>query len=190
MSILDTRETFPACPWLPAVARRLDAAVTRRHGTVKGAEFYLDALAYAQSQWLSGHPARAILQLNKAWMAVQVDPRAPEFLPAPYRALVWIVQRAAGGGCGFLGNPVRHFQHFASRMRGPQSELRVWRASACFHLASRTLEGHPFPQDGRQLARCGLWLPAWQRTLGELSIAGWPAEAEAARRAMADAAWR
>ena len=31
--------------------------------------FYQDALRYAQSQWISGKPAQAILQLDKAWMA-------------------------------------------------------------------------------------------------------------------------
>jgi len=179
---------FPPCPWLPPVKQRLDASITRRHGEAKGADYYLDALAYAQSHWQSGHPAQAILQLNKSWMAVLADPWVLLEYPPPYRALVWILQRAAGGHCGFLGNPVNHFQHLASRIRGPHNALRAWRAWACFHLASRALEGCGLPQDGGQLARSGLWLPGWQRALAEVAKAGWPGEAEQARRAAADAA--
>lgn len=186
--MLEPLEAFPACPWLPAVERRLDATLTRRHGAARGAAYFRDALAYAQSQWQSGHPAQAILQLNKAWMAdLRADPQVLQEFPAPYRALVWLLQRAASGQRGFLGNPVRHFQHLASRLRDPQSDLRVWRAWACFHLAKRALDGRDFPQDGHQLARSGLWLPAWQRALDAVTTAGWPGEAEAARCAMADA---
>jgi len=182
-------EIVPPCPWLPPVERRLDASITRRHGEAKGTEYYLDALAYAQSLWRSGHPAQALLQLNKSWMAV-LGADAPVLLefPPPYRALVWILQRAATGRHGFVGNPIRHFQHLASRISGTHNHLRAWRAWACFHLASRTLEGRGLPQDGSQLARNGLWLPAWQRALDEVARAGWPGEAEQARRAMGDAA--
>ena len=183
-------EEIQPCPWLPATQRRLDASVTRRHGGVRGAEYYLDALAYAQSHWRSGHPAQAILQLNKSWMAELADPPVLQVFPPPYRALVWILQQSASGHRGFLGNPVRHFQHLASRLRSPHPELRAWRAWLCFHLASRTLEGHGLPQDGDQLARDGLWLPAWQRALAKVTTTGWPGEAAEARRAWRDAAAR
>lgn len=177
----------PPCPWLPAVAAPLDFAVTRRHGGERGAAFYHDALAYAQSHWRSGKPAQAILQLNKAWMA---DPRLPaavlERNPPPYRALVWILRRADADS-GFLGNPVRHFQHLATRMTGPQAQLRSWRAWVCFHLARHALPVADFPVDGPQLAHTGLWLPGWRRSLAEIAATGWPGEATAAACALDDA---
>src|SRR6478736_2545506 len=90
-----TLKNFP-CPWLPEIAETHDFSLTRRHGDAKGAEFYLDALRYAQSQWISGKPAQAILQLNKAWMADLAGEEAVcETHPSPYRALVWIMRAAA-----------------------------------------------------------------------------------------------
>lgn len=152
----------PPCPWLPEVEEQYDFSITRRHGKDRGAEFYLDALRYAQSQWRLGKPAQAILQLDRAWMAESaVDD------PAPYSALLWILEMAATGECGFLGNPVRHFQHLASRMKGRRAEVCSWRAWYCFHLAERTLGGVEFPRDGEQIAREGLWIPGWKRVCGE-----------------------
>ncbi len=147
---------------------------------MKGADFYLDALSFAQSQWISGKPAQAILQLNKAWMAdlTGAEPILQTH-PSPYRALVWIMKTAANGGHGYMGNPVRHFQHLASRMSGPRAEIRSWRAWLCFHLAEKTLSG--FPRDGEQLAREGLWIPGVRRTLHEVSAKGWEAEAKVAQ---------
>ena len=123
---------------------------------MKGADFYLDALRYAQSQWLSGKPAQAILQLNKAWMA-DLSGREPELLanPPPYQALAWILENASSCDCGYLGNPVRHFQHLASRMNGPRAEIRSWRAWVCFHLAESTLSRGEYPRDGEQDDRHG-----------------------------------
>ena len=167
----------PPCPWLPEVADFHDFTLTRRHGHAKGAVFYLDALRYAQSQWLAGKPAQAILQLNKAWMA-DLSGSEPELLdhPPPYQALAWILENAAGGHCGYLGNPVRHFQHLASRISGPRAEIRSWRAWVCFHLAERTLNRAGFPRDGGQIAREGLWIPNKQRALNEVANRGWPGE--------------
>ena len=176
------------CPWLPETAAPLDHMATRRHGKVRDTAFYQDALAYAQSLWQSGKPAQALLQLNKAWMA---DPAPPadllETMPPPYRALVWLLRHAEQGNRGFLGNPVRHFQHLATRMSGPNPELRIWRAWACFHLASRALRPSAFPPDGVQIARTGLWVPGWRLALNHLTRHGWPGEADEASRAMADA---
>ena len=86
----------PACPWLPEVEEIHDYSITRRHDKAKGAGFYLDALRYAQSQWLTGKPAQAILQLNKAWMA-DLSGGEPELVnnPPPYQALAWILNHAA-----------------------------------------------------------------------------------------------
>lgn len=171
----------PACPHLPEVEAPHDFTLTRRHGQERGEAFYQDALRYAQSQWQVGKPAQAILQLNKAWMA-DLPPHT-EVLdgdPPPYQTLRWILERAKNGDCGYLGNPVRHFQHLASRMTGPRAEIRSWRAWACFHLAETILNRAEFPRDGEQLVREGLWIPSPSRVLGELHLKGWPGESEVA----------
>lgn len=167
----------PPCPWLPEIVEIHDFNLTRRHGADKGTAYYLDALRYAQSQWLAGKPAQAILQLNKSWMA-DLPAGDPVLLshPSPYPALVWIIEHAAAGNCGFLGNPVRHFQHLASRMAGPRSEIRSWRAWLCFHLARKTLDGSGFPRDGDQLAREGIWIPGFDRSRHEVTQRGWEGE--------------
>lgn len=159
--------------------------LTRRHGARRDAAFYQDALRYAHSQWISGKPAQAILQLDKAWMADLTDTDVAELAkhPPPYQALVWILRRAALGNCGFLGNPVRHFQHLASRMSGPRGEIRAWRAWLCLHLAERVLPAAGFPRDGRQMAREGLWLPNCNRALAAVARGGWPGEAHHAEAA-------
>lgn len=175
----------PACPHLPEVERIHDFRITRRHGAAKGPEFYLDALRFAQSQWLAGKPAQAILQLNKAWMADLHD--ASGFLeqhPPPYRALVWILRTAASGECGFLGDPVRHFQHLATRMSGPQAEIRSWRAWCCLNLAENVLSPSSFRRDGPQMAREGFWIPGFGASLAALTRLGWPGESRVAESAI------
>jgi hypothetical protein len=175
------------CPWLPAVEEIHDFTLTRKHGSGRGPEFYLDALRYAQSQWMARKPAQALLQLNKAWMAdLQRQERILLEHPAPYRALAWILRRAAAGKHGYLGNPVRHFQHLASRMSGPRAEIRAWRAWLCMHLAGRVLPCGMHPRDGRQIAREGLWIPTAGRALDAVRDLGWQGEWLAARDAMAE----
>ncbi len=179
---IDARPSSPensACPWLPEISAVHDFSLTRRHGAARGADFYLDALRYAQSQWCAGKPAQAILQLNKAWMAdlAEGDP-VLESHPPPYHALVWILQTAAPGNHGYLGNPVRHFQHLASRMRGPRAQIRSWRAWLCFHLAEQSLDPARFPRDAEQLAREGLWIPGLRRAVHEVARNGWEHETE------------
>lgn len=167
----------PACPWLPEIQEIQDFSVTRRHSQSKGAEFYLDALRYAQSQWRTGKPAQAILQLNKAWMADLANEfEILEIYPSPYAALVWILEMASSNDCGYLGNPVRHFQHLASRMSGPRSEIRAWRAWLCFGLAEKILTHDEYPRDGEQIVREGLWIPSLGRAVDEVSKKGWPGE--------------
>lgn len=168
----------PPCPLLPAVTAALDHTHTRRHGADRGEAFYVDALRYAQSLWISGKPAQAVLQLNKAWMA-ELGADDPVFSrhPSPYAALVWILRRSADGRAGFLGDPVRHFQHLASRMSGPRAEVRAWRAWCCMHLAERALPPGAFRRDGRQLAREGLWVPSFRASASALSRCGWCGEA-------------
>lgn len=175
----------PPCPWLPEVSEIHNFQITRRYGQVKGAEFYLDALRYAQSQWLGGKPAQALLQINKSWMADLMDgDSALQLNPPPYRALVWILKMAAAGDRGFMGNPVRHFQHLASRIAGEWPEVRRWRAWWCFHLAENTLPPGKFSRDGVQIAREGLWIPGPERVYHELVRHGWPGEAAVAHAAM------
>ena len=149
--------------------------------------FYQDALRFAHSQWRGGKPAQAILQLDKAWGADLPDGPDDRTLPAaPYMALAWILKTAAAGKHGYLGNPVRHFQHLASRMSGPRAEIRAWRAWFCMHLAERLLPPCGFPRDGRQLAREGLFVPSIGCSLAHLARAGWPGEALDARTALDD----
>lgn len=176
--------TIPPCPLLPAVDRRLGFDRTRRHGNRRGEAWYLDTLVLAQELWLLGKPAQAILQLNKAWSA-DLRPEAPVLglHPPPYAALGWILARSSGISGGFLGDPVRHFQHLASRMSGPRSEVRMWRAWCCHHVAARILGGAA-SRDGRQIAREGLWIPGPGLSLARLAALGWPGEAGHARREM------
>jgi hypothetical protein len=181
----DTRPAAinPPCPCLPDVREIHDFTLTRRHGTDRGPAFYRDALCFAQSQWMSGKPAQAILQLDKAWMAdIPAGHPVLAEAPPPYQALAWILAHARSGHNGYLGNPVRHFQHLASRMSGARAEVRVWRAWLCFHLAERALPRPGFPRDGRQLVREGLWIPAAERGLVAVAAHGWPGEAELAAR--------
>lgn len=123
-----------------------------------GKEFYLASLRYAQSLWMEGKPGQAILQLNRAF-TTELEEGDPVLLewPLPYAVLREILGKAREDE--FLGNPVRHFQHLASRMSGPRSELRTWRAWACFHLAEAVLENRKFPRDEKQIAKEGLEIP-------------------------------
>jgi len=152
------RSPMQPCPFLPGH----DPGKPIRHEADRGAAFYRDALSFAQGYWLAGKPAQAILQLNKAFSAdlPDDDPVLKEW-PWPYAALEWILAHAADGSAGFLGNPVRHFQHLATRMSGPRKKVRIARAWKCFHIARRVLGGRgDFPLDGRQIAREGIFIPA------------------------------
>lgn len=166
------------CPWLPQDEGMYDAWHRRRHFPVKDARFYVASLSYAQALWLHGKPAQAILQLNKAWTVELTGDEKELFeFPAPYRALVWLVNQAKGGEMGFMGNPLRHFQHLASRVSGPNQELRSWRAWACFWLMVTELEGLGYSRDGEQIVREGLWIPSPERVRNELFKWGWKGEA-------------
>ena len=147
-----------ACPFLPAYENGRKKA----HGLSRGVDFYMDALSFAQGYWMKGKPAQAILQLNKAFSAdLPPDAAILSVLPWPYAALELILDHAADGSAGFLGNPVRHFQHLATRMSGPRRQERVAHAWRCFHIARRILQGRgDFPLDGRQMIREGIFIPA------------------------------
>jgi hypothetical protein len=146
------------CPYLPGdVPDR-----PWRHGLERGEGFYMDALRFAQGYWVEGKPAQAILQLNKAFSADLRDgDEVLERWPWPYGALEWILERSGDGSRGFLGNPVRHFQHLATRMSGERMELRIARAWRCFYIARRVLgERGVYEMDGIQLVREGIFIPA------------------------------
>lgn len=174
--VSDEVPTVAACPLLPAVEGRLGPEVTR--GTiVKDYRYYESCLRYAQSLWRQGKPAQAILQLNKAFMADPGDdPGVVGVWPPPYAALVWILRHRPPGA--FIGNPVRHFQHLATRVSGVRKEIRSWRAWACFHLSRRLLPEEEFPIDAVQIEKESLEIPEWDEVLDRIRSGGWQGEAE------------
>lgn len=139
-------------PHLPEAPANLAPDHTRRHRKECGPLFHQACLELSQSFWLQGKPAQAILQLNRAAF---VPDR-----PAPFPALVWFLLNRRPAL--FLGNPVRHFQHLASRMAGDHAALRTARAWACFHLARSILPPLEFPPDEEQLARESLEIPTFE----------------------------
>ncbi|MBT8037662.1 MAG: hypothetical protein KJO21_08970 [Verrucomicrobiae bacterium] len=153
------------CPYLPSAPKVICAAETRplRNGADQAA-YYIACLSCAQSLWLEGKPAQALLQLNHA-LAVDlpIDSAAADQWPLPYQAKIWILTRHQEPG--FLGNPVRHYQHLATRVSGPLREIRSWRAWACFHLAEGILPHDAFPRDQRQIIQENLILPTWEEVL-------------------------
>lgn len=170
----------PPCPHLPVPERLLTAACLETHGSLRGPDFYLTALHYAQSLWLQGLPARTLLLLNRA-LGCDLTAAEPELAhwPLPYRAVVWILQHHRPDQ--FLGNPRRHWQHLATRMSGPRGELRTWRAWACWHLARLALPDLPADED--QIAREGVREPAEEEIASHLARLGLPGEAELWRAA-------
>ncbi|MDB6077982.1 MAG: hypothetical protein JWO82_1729 [Akkermansiaceae bacterium] len=166
---------LPACPLLPGVEDVLDPSVTRQHSDQKGPDFYLAALRYAQSLWRQGKPAQAILQLNKSFMAgLTGDEPVLQDWPAPYAPLIWFLRHRQPDA--FVGNPVRHFQHLATRVVGDLRELRSWRAWACFHLSKAILPPDEFPPDHDQIGKESLILPGWPATFAAIHARGWHGE--------------
>ncbi len=170
----------PACPLLPDVTHPHGHMVTRSLAPAKCDRYYFAALSYAQSLWREGKPAQAILQLNKAFMAdLRGDEEVLEKHPPPYAALTWMLRHRPEGR--FLGNPVRHFQHLATRVSGERKEIRGWRAWACFHLSRRALPEEEFPVDDAQVGKEGVVFPPWETVVGTIERDGWSQEAEALR---------
>lgn len=168
---------FPACPFLPKVTHPHGHLITRSLGPARCDRFYFAALSYAQSLWREGKPAQAILQLNKSFMA---DLRGDEDVlakhPPPYVALVWILRHRPEGR--FLGNPVRHFQHLATRVSGVRRDVRSWRAWACFHLSRGVLPADEFPPDDKQVREERIVFPEWDTVVGAIRRTGWWKEAD------------
>lgn len=177
-----------SCPYLPDIgASRFPAsALSAFRDGPRGAEFYRLALCCAQSRWLEGLPAQALLMLNRAFGARLEREVGAEFLaenPIPYRAVVWILQR--GEAHGFIGNPRRHFQHLASRMSGPDPELRTARAWACWELAKWV--NPDWPADHEQIEQESLIEPTRGEVEKTLAGHGLPGEVEEWRRALSEA---
>lgn len=159
-----------SCPFLPPAEKVLGPSDSK---ALRGQEgYYLITLTCAQSLWLQGKPAQALLQLNHA-LSISAD--APEVWPLPYQAKVWIFTRRHEPG--FMGNPVRHYQHLASRMSGPNSHLRSWRAWACFHLAECVLPVNDYPRDAKQIKNEQLHIPSYSEVLENINLLGWAGEA-------------
>jgi len=157
------------CPHLPKVENKLPSTHTRPFRTECGPQFYLACLELAQSNIIFRKPSQAILQLNKSMMAT-IPSNHPilDQHPIPYTSLAWILKQPWDST--FLGNPVRHFQHLATRMSptSPQPELRTWRAWASFHIATFILPSPNFPLDQKQITTENLQIPTKTETLKNL----------------------
>lgn len=142
MTAIAHLESQKSCPFLPEVKEPLKAVSMKRFGKERGNEFYFGALEVAQSLWLQGLPAQALLQINRAFGAELEDRDAVLYrCELPYRAVHWIMSSRKTGQ--FIGNPRRHFQHLATRMVEPRKELRSWRAWACWYLARQVFPDYP-----------------------------------------------
>lgn len=148
-------------PHLPSAPADLAPAHTRQHREECGPLFHQACLEFAQSLWLQGRPAQALLQLNKSSFA-ETDH------PFPYAALLWFLENRHDDL--FIGNPTRHFQHLATRMAGPRSEIRKWQAWACYHLSKKVLPADQFPEDFEQQKAENLSPPTLETCLKQLTF--------------------
>lgn len=159
------------CPHLPQVREPLNITHTRDHRKKCGLDYFNACLELAQSLWQSGFPAQAILQLDKSMMASSEDDSIA--LDYPYLAILWIIQHCPEDQ--FLGNPVRHFQHLASRMnhKQPNSHARVWRAWACLHLTEKHISNSAeiYPRDKQQILKEQLTIPDMNKVIKNIPTA-------------------
>lgn len=177
------RSAMPPCPHLPTVRRRWSpVALAGFRGRPLDGGFYCMALCCAQSRWIEGLPAQAILMIDRALLA---EPGASagmlSVVPLPYAGLAWILRHAPASG--FLGNPRRHFQHLATRMGwGGLRDRRIARAWACWAISRAVLPD--LPADERQLREEGVIEPTMEAVEAGLSAHGLAGEAGAWREAM------
>lgn len=177
---LNTSNFFNSpCPHLPNISEKLAITHTRAHRAANCQKYFYACHELAQSLWCEGSPAQAILQLDKAMMASAEG----ILLDYPYEAILWIIEHTPEGQ--FLGNPVRHFQHLASRMsmKQPNAKVRVWRAWACLYLTEITIENATqlFPRDLRQIEKEDLTIPDFDHVLEQLMQLGSADEAATVR---------
>ena len=159
-------ERIAANPHLPTVSAKLNWEHTRAHRQECGPSFYYACLELAQAYWLQGKQAQAILQMNKSFLA---DVPEPQY-PLPYAALGWLLEHRREQE--FLGNPVRHFQHLATRMTPPRKQLRTWRAWACFYISKKVLPADDYPLDTAQIKKEKLLIPEIEQVLDALDALG------------------
>lgn len=150
------------CPFLPEPSeRRFTAEDIHALGAERSERFYHTAMGYAQTLWLDGFPAKALLLVNRALSCVLPElllntpfpPGAtkPVEATAPYHAKAWMIHHRPVDR--FIGNPRRHYQHLATRMVEPNKSLRTWRAWACWYLAKELLPESEFPADAEQVRK-------------------------------------
>lgn len=136
------------CPHLPAIDHVYSAQEIHDLGRDRSERFYSTALHYAQSLWLEGFPAKALLLVNRA-LSCRLPEVSLQTPHQPYHAVAWMLQHRPEGL--FIGNPRRHYQHLATRMVEPHKELRIWRAWACWYLAKCLLPEKEYPADEKQI---------------------------------------
>jgi hypothetical protein len=162
-----------SCPYLPEVTSPLRAAEMKICGSDRGVDFFLLALKCAQSLWLQGLPAQALLLINRAFGAdLSGVPHLERNITLPYAAVAWILQKHQKNQ--FIGNPRRHYQHLATRMVQPRKDLRTWRAWACWYIACQLLPDCPPDRD--QIEKENVMEPARRDILDHLKSLGLPGE--------------
>jgi hypothetical protein len=129
------------CPHLPRGCASLTADYLSSFGLSRGSDFYVGALTYAQVIWLSrqkGSGGRTLLLLDRAFGAdINTGDEVLKQWPLPYRALGWILERVEANDLS--GNPRRHYQHLALRVRGSRAAIRTWRAWACLKMVQKIM---------------------------------------------------
>ncbi len=165
------------CPHLPEINKSLPITHTRKYRTACDASYFNACIELAQSLWLCGSPAQSILQLDKSMMAISDE----GLIHYPYHGILWIIENTPSDQ--FIGNPVRHFQHLASRMNHslPNADARVWRAWACLHLTEQLID-EIYPRDDRQIEKENLTIPTIERTLEKLLLHGSISESKTVRK--------
>ncbi len=167
------------CPFLPKVDRVWRAREMSSFREKRDESFYVAALSYAQSLLGEGKPAQALLQINKSFLADLSDEAVLEDWPPAYEAVVWIIEEYREREDHFLGNPVRHYQHLATRMSGPRGGVRTLRAWACFYLAE--VFAPEFPRDQEQIEKEELVIPSFRAVLEAIDKFGWSGEGDVLR---------
>ncbi len=171
-----------ACPHLPLPERPLTAASITGAGRDRGPAFYELALECAQSLWLAGLPAQALLLINRSFSAdLRGDEPVLRLWPLPYAAAAWVMRHHDPRH--FIGNPRRHYQHLATRMVEPRRELRTWRAWACWAMACSLFP--ELPADEKQLDEEAVVEPSRPAIAAHLERLGLPGEVLVWQQALA-----